>query len=67
MAIVEAQAKAVIKTKLQTVRNNTTDPDQALDDLVDVIYEIIKILLTNATVTGVCPPNGGALTLGKIT
>lgn len=67
MLITETQAKLILKAKLILVRENVTDPDQALNGLVDALYEVIKILITNATITGNCPPNGGPLTLGKIT
>jgi hypothetical protein len=67
MPLTETQVKAGIKTKLLKARNNTTSADEALDNMVDAIYEVVKELLQNATITGVCPPNGGALTLGKIT
>lgn len=67
MPIIEAQAKLILKDKLKKVRDNVTDPEEALDGLVDALFEIMKYLQTNATITGVCPPNGGALTLGKIT
>ena len=67
MPITEVQAKARLKIKLKKVRDNITDADEALDDLVDALFEIIKELLDNATVTGICPPNGGPLTQGKIT
>ena len=67
MPITEAQAKARIKEKLKIARNNITDPNEALDALVDALFEIIKELLTNATITGVCSGNGGPLTQGKIT
>ncbi len=67
MAIVEATAKAVIKQKLLLARNNTTDADEALDALVDALYQIIKELLTNATVIGICGGAGNPLTQGKIT
>lgn len=67
MPIIEATAKAAIKVKLLQVRNNTTDADEALDALVDAVYEIMKYLLENATVTGICGGAGSALTAGKIT
>ncbi|MCW3168904.1 hypothetical protein OMO38_10260 [Chryseobacterium sp. 09-1422] len=67
MPIIEAATKAKIKTKLLVARNNTTDADEALDALVDALYEIIKELLLNATVTGTCGGAGSPLTLGKIT
>lgn len=67
MPITEAQTKARLKTKLKAVRDNVTDPDEALDGLVDALYEIIKVIKEDGTVTGVCPPNGGPLTQGKIT
>ena len=67
MPIVEATAKAKIKTKLLQARNNITDADEALDVLVDAIYEVVKELLQNATVTGICGGAGSPLTLGKIT
>lgn len=67
MPLNEAAAKARLKQKLLIARNNTTDADEALEALVDALWEIIKELLTNAVVTGVCPPNGGPLTEGKIT
>ncbi len=66
MPIIESSAKAAIKTKLLIARNNITDADEALDAVVDAIYEVIVELLANATVTGICPSGGGALTAGKI-
>jgi len=67
MPLNETAAKQRLKIKLKAVRDNITDADEALDGLVDALYEIIKELKDNATVTGICPPNGGALTQGKIT
>lgn len=67
MAIKEATTKLKIKQKLLVARNNTTNADEALDALVDALYEIINELLINATVVGTCPSGGGPLTLGKIT
>lgn len=67
MPITEAETKAKIKQKLLVARNNTTNADEALDALVEALYEIIQELLTNATVIGVCPSGGGPLTQGKIT
>ena len=66
MAMNEDATKAKIKQKLLVARNNTTDADEALDALVDALYEIIKELLANATVTGTCGGAGSPLTLGKI-
>lgn len=67
MPLIETQVKANIKAKLLLARNNTTSADESLDNLVDAIYEIVKALLANATVTGVCGTAGSPLTLGKIT
>ncbi|PIF44927.1 hypothetical protein CLU96_1926 [Chryseobacterium sp. 52] len=67
MPLNETQVKANIKAKLLLARNNTTSADESLDNLVDAIYEIVKALLANATVTGVCGGAGSTLTLGKIT
>lgn len=67
MPLNEAAAKARLKQKLLIARNNITDADEALEALVDALWEIIKELKENATITGVCPPNGGALLQGKIT
>ncbi|MEI7487103.1 MAG: hypothetical protein WCJ72_06775 [Chryseobacterium sp.] len=67
MPLTETQVKAGIKAKLLQARNNTTSADDSLDSMVDAIYEVVKELLQNATITGICPPNGGALTQGKIT
>lgn len=64
--LVEETIKSNIKAKLLQARNNTTDADEALDALVEAIYIIVSEMLTNATVTGICPSGGGALTLGKI-
>lgn len=66
MAMIEADTKAKIKTKLLVARNNVTDADEALDAVVDALYEIIKELLANATVIGVCGGAGSPLTQGKI-
>jgi hypothetical protein len=65
--IIETNTKAAIKTKLMQARENITSYEEALDLMVDAIYEVIAELLSNATVTGICPPNGGALQNGKIT
>ena len=67
MPLTETQVKAGIKAKLLKARNNTTSAEQALDDMVDAIYEVVKALLENATVTGVCGGTGSPLTQGKIT
>lgn len=67
MAINETALKAKIKAKLTIVRENTDNADQALDVLVDAMYEIVNELLANATVTGICGGAGQPLTLGKIT
>ncbi|ROI09799.1 hypothetical protein EGI11_03310 [Chryseobacterium sp. H3056] len=67
MAINEAEVKAAVKAKLIVVRENIDDADEALDVLVDAMYEIMKALLQNATVTGTCGGAGQPLTLGKIT
>ncbi|OBW40802.1 hypothetical protein AB670_02753 [Chryseobacterium sp. MOF25P] len=67
MPLTENQVKANIKAKLQQARNNITSADESLDFLVEAIYEVVKSLLQDATVTGICPPNGGILTQGKIT
>lgn len=67
MALNEAQVKANIKEKLTLARNNTTSADESLDNLVDAIYEIVKALLANAVVTGICGGAGSPLTQGKIT
>lgn len=67
MPLTENQVKANIKAKLQQARNNITSADESLDLLVDAIYEVVKSLLQDATVTGVCGGAGSPLTLGKIT
>ncbi|KFF13120.1 hypothetical protein IW15_10180 [Chryseobacterium soli] len=41
----------------------TSNVDIAAQELADAIEEYVK----SGTVTGVCPPNGGALTQGKVT
>lgn len=67
MPLNELQVKANIKAKLQQARNNVTSADESLDLMVDAIFEVVKALLQNATVTGVCGGAGSPLTLGKIT
>ena len=66
MPIIEAVEKAKIKEKLLEARNNTTNADEALDALVEAIWQIMKSLLENATVTGTCSGSGGQLVNGKI-
>ncbi len=65
--IVQAQIKAKVKAKLLEARNNTTDADQSLDNMVDAILIIVSELLSTAVVTGICPTGGGPLVMGKIT
>lgn len=67
MPITEATTKSAIKAKLQIARNNTINADEALDALVDAIYQVVKELLANATVTGICGGAGTPLANGKIT
>lgn len=67
MPLTEIQVKAKIKAKLQQARNNVTSADESLDFLVEAIYEVVKALLQDATVTGICGGAGSPLTLGKIT
>ncbi len=51
MPLTETQVKAGIKAKLLQARNNTTSADESLDSMVDAIYEVVKELLQNATIT----------------
>ena len=67
MAMQEAATKAKIKTKLLQARNNVTSADESLDLMVDAIYEVVKELLLNAVVVGICGGAGSPLTQGKIT
>lgn len=67
MPVNENAVKANIKAKLTIVRENVDSADEALDVLVDAIYEVVKELLTNATITGICGGAGAPLTSGKIT
>ncbi len=67
MPVNEASVKTKIKSKLTIVRDNVDNADEALDVLVDAIYEVVKELLANATITGTCGGAGQPLTLGKIT
>jgi hypothetical protein len=41
----------------------TSNVQTAAQELADAFEEFVK----SGTVTGVCPPNGGALTQGKVT
>lgn len=41
----------------------TNNVETAAQELADAIEEFVK----SGTVNGVCPPNGGALTQGKMT
>jgi len=67
MAMQEAATKAKIKTKLLQARNNVTSADESLDLMVDAIYEVVKELLLNAVVVGICGGAGSPLIQGKIT
>lgn len=52
--------------RLKTLFNKpqtTSNIEIAAQELADAIEEYVK----SGTVTGVCPPNGGALTQGKVT
>lgn len=50
--IVPEVAKEAIKAKLLVAKDNVTDPEEALDALVDAIYEVIVQLVAQATVSG---------------
>lgn len=66
MPLIETDIKNDIKAKLLQARENVTDADEAMDLLVDAIFEIIEHILNNAIVTGTCPSGGGLLVNGKI-
>lgn len=58
--------KPQLVQKLKTLFNKPktqSNVEIAAQELADAIEEYIK----GGTVTGVCPPNGGALTQGKVT
>jgi hypothetical protein len=58
--------KPQLIVRLKTLFNKpqtTSNIEIAAQELADAIEEYVK----SGTVTGVCPPNGGALTQGKVT
>jgi hypothetical protein len=66
MPISREVIKAKIKTKLDSMRLLEEDVNSE-DFFAELILILLDELLTSATITGVCPPGGGALTEGKIT
>ncbi|TXI87158.1 MAG: hypothetical protein E6Q36_07970 [Chryseobacterium sp.] len=58
--------KPKLIVRLKTLFNKpdtTSNIETAAQELADAIEEYVK----SGTVTGGCPPNGGALTQGKVT
>lgn len=67
MAISEERLKKRIKDTMTDCQKETGDPDGSLDKIAEAIANAVIEELKAAVVTGTCPPNGGPLTLGKIT
>ena len=58
--------KPQLINRLKTILSKpktTSNVDTTTQELADAFEEYVK----SGTVTGVCPPNGGALTQGKVT
>lgn len=66
MPIIRSEIKAKIKAKIAEIRlkEDDTDSEEFFAELLLILLDEIK---STATITGVCPPNGGALVGGKIT
>lgn len=67
MAISEQRLKQTIKEAMETCQLEENDPNGSLDKIAGAIAKAVIDELKAAVVTGTCPPNGGPLTLGKIT
>ncbi|SMC75489.1 hypothetical protein [Chryseobacterium sp. YR221] len=67
MAISEDRLKKRIKDAMIKCQKETDNPDGSLDKIAEAIANAVIEELKAAVVTGTCPPNGGPLTLGKIT
>lgn len=67
MAISEERLKKRIKDTMAKCQKETDNPDDSLDKIAEAIAGAVIDELKAAVVTGTCPPNGGPLTLGKIT
>lgn len=67
MAISEQRLKQTIKEAMEICQIEKEDPNGSLDKIAGAIAKAVIDELKAAVVTGTCPPNGGPLTLGKIT
>lgn len=67
MAISEQRLKHTIKEAMEICQIEKDDPNSSLDKIAGAIAKAVIDELKAAVVTGTCPPNGGPLTLGKIT
>ncbi|WP_165585080.1 hypothetical protein [Chryseobacterium sp. FH2] len=52
---------------MESCQEEKDDPNGSLDKIAGAIANAVIEELKAAVVTGTCPPNGGPLTLGKIT
>ncbi len=58
-----ANSEALLATELKSAMKNVAGYDAAWDKMAEIV---IKHIVKNALVTGVCPSGGGTLTLGKL-
>lgn len=67
MAISEDRLKKRIKDAMTKCQKEIDNPNDSLDKIAEAIAGAVIDELKAAIITGTCPPNGGPLTLGKIT
>lgn len=67
---IAAAAAAQYEAKMLEARS-ASSIDEALakqkEGFTNAMKAMLNMLMAQAVVTGICPPNGGALTAGKIT
>lgn len=66
MALSESRLEKVIKEIMYRCREEENDPDWSLNEFTRELAKAIVKEVQNATITGMCPPNGGPLTQGKL-
>lgn len=66
MAFNKQRLKQGIKNAMESVKDMTENPAQAREVFAEIIATAIEVEIENIEVEGVCPPNGGALTEGKL-
>jgi hypothetical protein len=66
MALSESRLSGKIVNIIDVIKAEEKDSESVIKKFSDALAKAIVEEMKLATVTGVCPPTGGALTLGKI-